>query len=72
MLDDLIAYYTAYGSKSCFFPDVQSYLLTLPPAQRLLLLEAYARGVRSRTAGLASCWVAVMRRSATAAHGAAD
>ena len=39
LLDDLIAYYTLYGSRSCFFPDVQSYLLVLPPSQRLLLLE---------------------------------
>lgn len=39
LLDDLIAYYTLYGSRSCFFPDVQSYLVTLPPTQRLLLLE---------------------------------
>ena len=39
LLDDLIAYFTLYGSKSCFFPDVQSYLLALPPSQRLQLLE---------------------------------
>ena len=39
LLDDLISYYTLYGSRSCFFPDVQSYLLSLPPSQRLVLLE---------------------------------
>ena len=36
---ELLTYFRGYGSKPCFFHDVQAYLIALPPALRLALLE---------------------------------
>ena len=39
LLSGLVEYYRAFGSKPCFFNDCQLYLVSLPPALRVDLLQ---------------------------------